>query len=1151
MKFFATLFMSFTLSVLFAQEIGDTLRVQAFNFNSTTRDTVLSFPDDPSLTYEKVILKYTMRCTDALVSTGSQRNLGCGEWDYSCNTYLVDSSTIEEVPASISSHFITNFNGTEFPYKSTPVYDYFREEQTVVNSINVLDETEYAVTENTQVIADVLPTERPAAKSYFLLTQTELSEAGIGNIDGVLLNIDAPGGEAKYMKIKLKHSTLTELSGVKVDDTGFTEVYHSDSDFRNSGDIRLHFHTPFTWDGGHSILMQVEFSNGPDVSSGTLTHLSAEDSGFESTLLATDQQHVLITSTDYIEANNYKGVSGSQNRTVEAWIKTSTRKNAEICSWGSNVANEKWVFRLNDSGQLRVENANGGTVSTGTVDDGEWHHVACVLDGNNLRNIQFYIDGQLDVNSSIGTTDINTNADGLNVRISRGVNNRYLDAEIDEIRIWDTNLSGNTIQDWMRLKADASHPNYDNLQLYYSFDQTGEEIVDESPFGRNASVVGNVYRVTERDGAQLFKEFRKSPNRPYIRFYDGNFDVDETVVTVERPFQKDIRYYFIERSIDPQPSNEAFHDVILTTDPAEIWEPVERVFNALTGDFIEDRVLTQDDNLSITDLNYTRRFPMYHELVSFVTPYGIGLDFGEEGKSWYLDMTDYAHLFQGNRRLLMTLGGQWQEEMDLEFQMKVGTPPRDVVQYQQLWQATNRTGSARINDIVNGVRFQPVTIDLSDEAEFFKMKSSITGHGAEGEFHQNGGTVRHKIAIDGFEILDWSVTQECSFNPIYPQGGTWVYDRQGWCPGERSRLQEENISDYIRPGFSTEFDYYTSNPQVVNGDYRYQVAHQLIGYGPANHSLDASVVEIMAPNNSAEFTRIGTICANPIVVIRNTGSTTLEELTIEYWINDASEKQSYTWTGDLEFMESEEVTIPSEKELWFNLQEDGNRFFVEISNPNGGNDEYSHNNTLLSNFDLPEIYSNDITIDFRTNSRPNENAYFILDENGDQIASNVLPAANTLYSDDHDLEDGCYKLIVRDIGHDGVEWWANPNQGAGWVRIRDRESNQTLTFNPDFGGGFEFSFSTEFVLSAEELDYVTSLKISPNPTSDMCILSGKELNRVETHLVNMEGKKVQGNLLYRNSESIAYDVSGLQPGVYFLVVRRDDNITTTRKFIVR
>jgi len=110
-----------------AQDPGDTLRVKVLDYSTDNRDTLVQFPESGS--YEKILLRYNMRCTDALVSTGTDRNLGCGEWDYSCNTFVVDSSKIENRPSTHPEYVISAFDDDEFYYTDIPTNDYFRFEQ--------------------------------------------------------------------------------------------------------------------------------------------------------------------------------------------------------------------------------------------------------------------------------------------------------------------------------------------------------------------------------------------------------------------------------------------------------------------------------------------------------------------------------------------------------------------------------------------------------------------------------------------------------------------------------------------------------------------------------------------------------------------------------------------------------------------------------------------------------------------------------------------------------------------------------------------------------------------------------------------------------------------------------------------------------------
>ena len=107
----ATLIFTFNA---FSQSPGDTIVVQTFDYSMTygsgDRDTIAHFPNDPNLTFEKIIMSYNMRCKDALVNTSGGNGVACGEWDYSCNTYIHDSSRVDSIKSIYSSHSISNFS---------------------------------------------------------------------------------------------------------------------------------------------------------------------------------------------------------------------------------------------------------------------------------------------------------------------------------------------------------------------------------------------------------------------------------------------------------------------------------------------------------------------------------------------------------------------------------------------------------------------------------------------------------------------------------------------------------------------------------------------------------------------------------------------------------------------------------------------------------------------------------------------------------------------------------------------------------------------------------------------------------------------------------------------------------------------------------
>lgn len=155
-------------------------------------------------------------------------------------------------------------------------------------------------------------------------------------------------------------------------------------------------------------------------------------------------------------------------------------------------------------------------------------------------------------------------------------------------------------------------------------------------------------------------------------------------------------------------------------------------------------------------------------------------------------------------------------------------------------------------------------------------------------------------------------------------------------------MKEQDLTPHVTAGSTANIDYRTSNPGVPTGDYRYIVAHQVIGYGAPNFSLDASIEDVKMPNNTnAEHSRINPMCERPKITLRNTGATPLTSVTFDYWLNDASTHQTYNWTGTLASMAAVDVLLPT-NELWnVGVSSANNKFHVQIMTLNSSADMLS------------------------------------------------------------------------------------------------------------------------------------------------------------------------------------------------------------------
>ena len=182
--------------------------------------------------------------------------------------------------------------------------------------------------------------------------------------------------------------------------------------------------------------------------------------------------------------------------------------------------------------------------------------------------------------------------------------NRFVDATIDEVRIWDTALSQETINEWKSLKLNEEHPNSANLQLHYDFSETGATILDQSGNGRDGTLIDGEFRVSILNGEELFKDFRLSNERPNTTFYQGEYETTETPIIVDLPIAQTPQHFVLERSIISGDPALPISDEILETDAFQLWNPIERVFDQETGALISETPLTPDGEINITELEF-------------------------------------------------------------------------------------------------------------------------------------------------------------------------------------------------------------------------------------------------------------------------------------------------------------------------------------------------------------------------------------------------------------------------------------------------------------------------------------------------------------------------------------------------------------------
>ncbi len=162
------------------------------------------------------------------------------------------------------------------------------------------------------------------------------------------------------------------------------------------------------------------------------------------------------SSGNYLKSS-YKGIGGNSERTVTAWIKTTTAGSRKtVVSWGKNSFGAMFNVMVHN-GNIRVEggscNVQNDDSTVTPLDNDTWRHIAVTYnpeDGDKLSNVKLYIDGvcytnQPDAGSSYNSelTAINTNNTENDVQIGNASynSNYYWRGQLDDIRIYSKALS--------------------------------------------------------------------------------------------------------------------------------------------------------------------------------------------------------------------------------------------------------------------------------------------------------------------------------------------------------------------------------------------------------------------------------------------------------------------------------------------------------------------------------------------------------------------------------------------------------------------------------------------------------------------------------------------------------------------------------------
>ncbi len=444
------------------------------------------------------------------------------------------------------------------------------------------------------------------------------------------------------------------------------------------------------------------------------------------------------------------------------------------------------------------------------------------------------------------------------------------------------------------------------------------------------------------------------------------------------------------------------------------------------------------------------------ELARIISPYGWRFD-STWSFTWQVDITDFGNWLHDSVEVEFLHTG-YENNADrgwvvtLDFVLTKGAPAMKVLGLDTLW-----FGSIPFGDSAKSVveRLAPARFSNRLGADFARLRIVQTGHGMDDQ--ENCAEFCSKFRRVIFDDSLWNERQiwrRCDLNPLYPQAGTWIFNRANWCPG--ATVYPDIYDLPLQPGgkhsVAVELEPYLNRSKPTAS---YFVSSYLFYMSQPWAINDVALEEILVPTDRDEYSRLNPACAGPVIVMKNLGRDTLRSVEIAYG-HGKPPAQLYQWTGVLAPQQSDTVNLPGSI-----APRKENKFVAILSAPNGVTDEYPDDNEMVSSVTAPVEYGTSLILAVRTNANPWQNGYRVSDQAGKAVVDRAIGslAALTDYRDTLRLRPGCYQLVMSDTAGDGLEFWFNPEGGFGYARLLDLRGRLLKSFNSDFGGEINHWFT--------------------------------------------------------------------------------------------
>jgi hypothetical protein len=309
------------------------------------------------------------------------------------------------------------------------------------------------------------------------------------------------------------------------------------------------------------------------------------------------------------------------------------------------------------------------------------------------------------------------------------------------------------------------------------------------------------------------------------------------------------------------------------------------------------------------------------------------------------------------------------------------------------------------------------------------------------------------------------------------------------------------------------------------------------------------VLQVFAIDGAISSSIPSIACGNfdvtPTITVRNAGSTTLTSLTINWDIDNGS-STTINWTGSLAQNATENIVLSP-----ITVTTGSHVFNVSSSNPNGGTDENTTNDSSANNFSLTdEFNTTQVHLELLTDDFSNETTWEFRDSNGTVLNSggpyDGTTQDNTTFQESFNVSLGeCYTFEIFDSEGDGICC----GFGNGSYSLKADGDVVILNSTGQFGASEVTELRVDSALGINDESLERNITIFPNPTSGAIQIKIKEwISDFKYEIYNTLGQVVRLNKL-QNNEII--DLGNLSNDIYFIKITEiDTNRSIVKKIVL-